>query len=333
MLKKIVFSGIQPTGNLTIGHYIAVLSQFKELQKKYNCFYCIADLHSITNINSFNLLNNNIFNLLAVFLACDITPENCVIFLQSSIVQHTQLYWILNCFSYIGELNRMTQFKNKINNYKKKNIGLFTYPILMAADILLYKTNFVPVGFDQVQHIELVRNIAIRINKFYSNEIFVIPNYILKKNSSKIMSLINPIKKMSKSDVNTNNVIFLLDSPHIIKKKINKSLTDSDYPPKIIYDIKNKPGISNLLNIISSLKNISISILENKFYSYNYNEFKKVVYNEIIKFIYFFQEKYFYFRKKEKLLKNILIEGKKIVSKIAKKNIKIISKYIGINIL
>ncbi len=307
-MKKNVFSGIQPTGGLTIGH-IGLFNLWSSLQKKYNCYYCIVDLHSLTNlkINSF-LLKKNILDIVAMLLAFNINPLKSVIFLQSSILEHTYLYWILNCFSSVGDLKRMTQFKEKKNKLFS-NSGLFTYPILMASDILLYKTSYVPVGIDQIQHIEFTRKIAKKFNKYYNCNLFKIPKYILCNNFSKIMSLINVEKKMSKSDININNYISLLDSDDLIRLKIKNSVTDSDNPSKIYYDMYNKPGISNLLNILSLIKNESIELLQKKFLNFNYLDFKNIVADELIKFISLLKEKFFYFRNENKYLKDLLISG------------------------
>ncbi len=331
MMKKNVFSAIQPTGKLTIGHYIGVLKTWLNNQNKYNCFFCIADLHALISMKDKSLIKNYIYDLLSIILSIGIDPLNCIIFLQSDIIEHIKLYWLLNCYTYIGELNRMTQFKNKVKNNININCGLFNYPILMSSDILLYNSNYVPIGYDQIQHLELTRIIAKRINKFYSKNIFIIPNYIISKYGSKIMSLSNPYKKMSKSDINKNNVIFLLDNYSEIKKKIDNSLTDSQFPPKILYDKINKPGISNLLNIFSNIKNISINKLEKIFLNYTYRKFKKILIQELDIFLNNLQNKYFNFRKKEKFLKKILINGKLKAKKIAKKNILNIYKSIGIN--
>ncbi len=332
-MKKNVFSAIQPTGNLTIGHYIGILNNWLKLQNKFNCFYCIADLHSLTNISEKKNLRNNIFDILSIILAIGINPQKCIIFLQSSITEHIKLYWLLNCYTYVGELYRMTQFKDKINNSKNVNCGLLNYPVLMSADILLYKTSYVPIGYDQIQHIELTRKIAKRLNNLFSYNIFNIPNYILSNNCSKIMSLLNVDKKMSKSDINKNNVIFLLDNVNNIKLKIKNSITDSQFPPKIFFDIKNKPGISNLLNIISGIKNIPINILEKNFYNYSYNKFKNIVIKELNNFLISLQKRYFFFRKKEFFLRKILLNGKFKAKKYAKKNILNIFNFFNINYL
>ncbi len=331
MIKKNIFSAIQPTGNLTIGHYIGVLKIWIKKQYKYNCFFCIADLHSWISIKNKKKIKNYIYSLLSIMLSIGINPKKCNIFLQSDIIEHIKLYWLLNCYTYVGELNRMTQFKNKIKNKNFKiNCGLLNYPILMSSDILLYNTNYVPIGYDQIQHIELTKIIANRINKLYNKNIFTIPNYIISKYGSKIMSLCNPNKKMSKSDINKNNVIYLLDKFNDIKYKIINSLTDSQFPSKILYDKIKKPGISNLLVIFSNIKNISINKLEKKFLNISYKNFKNIFINELNNFLYNIQKKYFYFIKKKKLLKKILLKGKLKVKKIAKKNINYIYNCIGI---
>ncbi len=322
--KEILFSAIQPSGKLTIGHYLGILKKWNLLQYKYNCFYCIADLHSLTTLNTDNFINLNILDLIAFFLSSDIDPFRNIIFLQSDIYEHIILYWILSNYVNISELNKMNQYKNKSCLYK--NLSLLSYPVLMASDILLYNSNYVCIGYDQLQHLELVRKISNRFNKIYKFKFFNLPNSIIDKNFSRIMSLINIEKKMSKTDINKNNVIFLLDKPDIIKHKIINSVTDSCIPYKIIFDMKNKPGISNLLNILSGIKNVSIKYLENYFIDYNYSSFKKVVYNELSKFLVSFQQKFFYYRKNIYFLKNILSLGKIKAKKIAKNRILYIYK-------
>ncbi len=326
MKKKIVFSGIQPTGELTIGHYLGVISKWVVLQNKFKCFYCIADLHSLTKNVFFS--KKKIFDLVASFLALGLNFKKCVIFLQSEVYEHTYLYWMLNCLSYTGELNRMTQYKSKILDLLyKNNIGLYTYPVLMAADILLYQSNYVSVGLDQIQHIEYTKVIARRFNKLFKDNIFVIPNYLLSLNS-KIMSLLDPQKKMSKSDLNINNYISLFDSPDLVYLKIKNSLTDSDNPCKIIYDVVNKPGISNLLNIVSGLLNISRELLVNKFIGFNYTNFKYFVSEKINNFLLIFKKKFLIFRSNKKLLVNILKTGRKIAKEKAQKTLNLIKNNI-----
>ncbi|QJC37443.1 tryptophan--tRNA ligase [Enterobacteriaceae endosymbiont of Donacia thalassina] len=330
MKKKIIFSGIQPTGSLTIGNYIGALSQWRKLQKKYFCIFCIADLHSLTIYQKKDVLNKNILDILAICLACGISPEKSIIFVQSHVPQHSQLNWILNCFTNFGEMKRMTQFKEKIYLNKNINIGLFNYPILMASDILLYQTNKVPVGKDQIQHIELTRDIAYRFNNIYGN-IFTIPEKILNTNGSCIMSLTNPQKKMSKSDPDNNNIIDLFDSDFIIKQKIKNAITDSNYPPNIKYDFKNKPGISNLLIILSNITECSIKKLEQNFKNKNYNNLKESIIDNLCIFLNKLRKKYFFYRNDEKYLKNIMFNGAKRAKKQANITLKKVYDTIGLS--
>ncbi|QJC30946.1 tryptophan--tRNA ligase [Enterobacteriaceae endosymbiont of Macroplea appendiculata] len=309
MLHKLtVFSGIQPTGILTIGNYIGALSQWEILQKKYLCIYCIADLHSLTVIKNIHNVNKNILDTLSILLACGINPEKSIIFAQSHVPQHTQLHWILNCFTKFGELNRMTQFKEKYHCNNTNAVALFNYPILMAADILLYGAHKVPVGKDQIQHLELTRTLAKRFNNIYGN-VFITPEIILNQHGSCIMSLSNPTKKMSKTDINTNNIISLLDNTTSIIYKIKHAITDSDKPPVIKYDLINKPGISNLLNILSHITNTSISKLEKKFYGQTYYFFKEYIIEHLNYFLNKLREKYYFYRQDENYLNNILKYG------------------------
>ncbi|QJC29193.1 tryptophan--tRNA ligase [Enterobacteriaceae endosymbiont of Plateumaris rustica] len=332
MLNKLtVFSAIQPTGNLTIGNYIGALRQWKNIQNKYFCIFSIADLHSLTIYQKPNILNKNILDTLAIFLACGINPSKNIIFIQSHVPQHTQLSWILNYFTYFGELKRMIQFKEKILllNNNKINIGLFNYPVLMAADILLYQANKIPVGKDQIQHIEMVRNIAIRFNSIYG-KIFTIPEKIISSNGSCIMSLLNPLKKMSKSDLNSNNIISLFDSNDIIVKKINNAVTDSNIPPNITYDKIHKPGISNLLSILSNITNNSIQNLEIEFKGKIYSDLKKSVIEHLCIFLNKFRKKYYNYRENKKLLDNIIINGSNQAQKKAKVMLNKVNNIIGL---
>lgn len=330
-MKKIVFSGIQPSAIPTIGNYIGAIRQWQKIQKKYFCIYCIVDLHAITKeINAKNL-KKNIFNILALYLACGINPKENIIFVQSHVKEHTELFWILNKFSYYGELNRMTQFKNQYANFqnKKINAGIFNYPILMAADILLYKTDLVPVGKDQKQHLELTKKIAKRFNLTYGN-IFKTPKILLPKLGNCIMSLLNPEKKMSKSDKNINNFISLLEDEILIEKKIKQAVTDLDNPPIIKYDVKNKAGISNLLTILSILSEKNIEELEKEFIGKKYIDLKNIVSKCIITFINNLKKNYSIFRNDEKYLKKIIFEGAKKARKHAKNTLQEIYKAIGI---
>ncbi|WGS66203.1 tryptophan--tRNA ligase [Enterobacteriaceae bacterium ET-AT1-13] len=331
MKKNIVFSGIQPSGKLTIGNYIGAIKQWVKMQNKYNCFFCIVDLHTITFKKKNFDLNNAILDTLSIYLACGINPKKSVIFIQSHISEHTQLSWILNCYSYYGELKRMTQFKNKLIKYNFKNInsGIFFYPILMASDILLYQTSYVPIGEDQKQHIELCRNIANRFNNNYGN-IFNIPKPCILKYGSKILSLQETKKKMSKSDNNYNNIIYLLEKKENIFKKIKLAKTDSDKTRKIKYDIINKPGISNILNIFASLTGEKITNIVKNFNGKMYNDLKYETSKVLIYFLEKIQENYYNIRNKESFLKDIIYDGNIKAKKIAKINFLKIKKKINL---
>ena len=248
--KQVIFSGIQPSGTLTLGNYIGALRNFVKLQNDYDCIYCIVDEHAITVRQNPADLRRRCLELAAIYIASGLDPQKNLIYCQSHVSAHAELAWILNCFTYMGELNRMTQFKAKSAAHADNiNAGLFTYPVLMAADILLYQTNLVPVGVDQKQHLELCRDIAQRFNGVYGN-VFTIPEGYIPKVGAKIMSLQEPEKKMSKSDPE-ETYIALLDDPDTIRRKIKRAVTDSD--GEIRYDPENKPGVSNLLSIMSAL--------------------------------------------------------------------------------
>ena len=248
--KQVIFSGIQPSGTLTLGNYIGALRNFVKLQNDYDCIYCIVDEHAITVRQNPADLRRRCLELAAIYIASGLDPQKNLIYCQSHVSAHAELAWILNCFTYMGELSRMTQFKDKSAKHADNiNAGLFTYPVLMAADILLYQTNLVPVGVDQKQHLELCRDIAQRFNGVYGN-VFTIPEGYIPKVGAKIMSLQEPEKKMSKSDPE-ETYIALLDDPDTIRRKIKRAVTDSD--GEIRYDPENKPGVSNLLSIMSAL--------------------------------------------------------------------------------
>ena len=269
---KRVFSGVQPTGNIHLGNYLGALKQFVELQEDHECIYCIVDMHAITVPQDPAVLKEHILDVAALYLAVGVDPEKSIVFVQSDVPGHAELSWILTCNSYTGELSRMTQFKDKSKNKESAPAGLFTYPILMAADILLYDTDVVPVGNDQKQHIELCRDLAIRVNGKYPDT-FVIPDGRFLKEGARIMALDDPSKKMSKSAENIHSRISLLDDPSKIKKSIMKATTDSE--GVIRFDTENKPGISNLLNIYSVLSGISIAKLEKRYEGKGYGDFKK----------------------------------------------------------
>ena len=269
---KRVFSGVQPTGNIHLGNYLGALKQFVELQDDHECIYCIVDEHAITVPQDPKALREHILDVAALYLAVGVDPKKSIVFVQSDVSGHAELGWVLCCNSSTGELSRITQFKDKSKNKESAPTGLFTYPVLMAADILLYDTDIVPVGNDQKQHIELCRDLAIRINNKYKKT-FVVPEGRFMKAGARVMALDDPTKKMSKSAENIHSRISLLDEPSKIKKSIMKATTDSEGIVK--FDIENKPGISNLLSIYSALSGKSIEELEAMYEGKGYGDFKK----------------------------------------------------------
>ncbi|MED3643528.1 tryptophan--tRNA ligase [Caldifermentibacillus hisashii] len=323
---KTIFSGIQPSGMITIGNYIGALKQFVALQNEYNCYFCIVDQHAITVPQDPKTLQKNIRSLAALYLAVGLDPNKATLFIQSEVPAHAQAAWMLQCISYIGELERMTQFKDKSAGKEAVSAGLLTYPPLMAADILLYSADLVPVGDDQKQHIELTRDLAERFNKKY-NDIFTIPDIHLPKVGARIMSLQEPTKKMSKSDPNQKGFISMLDEPKQIEKKIKSAVTDSDGVVK--FDKENKPGVSNLMSIYSIFGNISIEDLEKKYEGKGYGEFKTDLAEVIINALQPIQDRY-----KELIdsdeLDNILDEGAEKAALVANKMLRKMEKAMGL---
>ncbi len=309
MSKPIVFSGAQPSGELTIGNYMGAMRQWVQMQDDYHCIYCIVDLHAITVRQDSAALRKATLDTLALYLACGIDPQKSTIFVQSHVPEHTQLSWVLNCYAYFGELSRMTQFKDKSARYAENiNAGLFDYPVLMAADILLYQTNQVPVGEDQKQHLELSRDIAQRFNAIYG-EVFKVPEPFIPKSGARVMSLLEPTKKMSKSDDNRNNVIGLLEDPKAVVKKIKRAVTDSDEPPVVRYDVQNKAGVSNLLDILSAISGKSISQLEQEFEGKMYGHLKGEVAEAVSGMLSELQTRYQRYREDEAFLQQVMRDG------------------------
>ncbi|KEY90538.1 tryptophanyl-tRNA synthetase [Candidatus Photodesmus katoptron] len=332
MKKSIVLSGIQPSGKLSIGNYLGALRQWIEMQDNYNCQYCIVDLHAISIRKNPKELNKNIFDTLAICLSSGIDPKKSSLFIQSHIPEHTQLSWLLNCYTQIGELKRMTQFKDKSQCYNNVNAGLFNYPVLMAADILLYGAHKVPVGNDQKQHLELARNIAIRFNNIYSqnNPIFTIPKAYTPKINGRVMSLQNSAKKMSKSDHNHKNIITLLDEPKTILKKINQAQTDLDKPPRIIYEADKKPGISNLMSLYSAATGKTFTEIETQYQNTElYSPFKTDVAEAIISMLEPIQIEYKRVRKDYSYLNSVMRDGAKKASILASKTLKKVYEAVG----
>ena len=272
--KKRVFSGVQPSGNLTIGNYLGAIKNFSRFQEEYKTFYCVVDLHAITVRQVPAELRRRTYETLALYMACGLDESRNTLFVQSHVHEHAELGWILDCYTMFGELSRMTQFKDKSAKHAENiNAGLFTYPTLMAADILLYGTDVVPVGIDQKQHLELARDIAMRFNQIYSDT-FTIPEGYISKDTMKIMSLAEPTSKMSKSDTNPNAVVYILDSKDDIMRKFKRAVTDSDSSVRYSED---KPGVSNLMSIYGAFTGKSIEEIEREFDGIGYGDFKLAV--------------------------------------------------------
>ncbi len=312
--RPVVLSGIQPSGGLTIGNYIGAISQWLPMQEENDCFFMLADLHTITVRQDPKELRSRVFDCLAMYIACGLDPKKSTIFIQSQVPEHAQLSWILNCYTQMGELNRMTQFKDKsVTHANNINAGLFSYPALMAADILLYQADKVPVGDDQKQHLELTRDIATRFNNLYG-DVFKVPTPFIPKVGARIMSLQEPTKKMSKSDENPNNFIMLLDEPKKIEKKLKRAMTDSDELARIYFDVAEKPGVSNLLTLLSSSTGRSIEQLVPEYEGKMYGHLKKDTAAAVLSFIEPVQARYFELRKDETVLLAIMKDSAECAS-------------------
>lgn len=326
---KRMLSGIKPTGRLTLGNYIGAIRQFAEYQNDYELFIFIANMHAITVPIDPKELKQNTKDLIALYMACGLDCEKTTLFLQSDLPQHTELGWIMTCHSYMGELQRMTQYKDKCAKQESGiTAGLFTYPALMAADILMYDADYVPVGVDQKQHVELARNLAERFNHRYG-DIFVVPEPIIPKVGAKIMSLQNPTKKMSKSDENPKGTIDLLDEPSVARKKIMSAVTDS--LGIIQYDPENQPGIANLLTILSSLSKEPIDSIVNRFQGKGYGDLKKEVAQAVYDFLSELQAKYREIIASGKI-DEIIQAGNDKAGRIAYKKITKIKRKLGLSI-
>lgn len=277
MSRPIVLSGCQPSGILTLGNYLGALRQWVAMQADYECLYCIVNLHAITVRQDPEALRTATLDTLALYLACGIDPDKSTVFVQSHVPEHAELAWVLNCYTQMGELNRMTQFKDKSKRHSENiNVGLFAYPVLMAADILLYQAHQVPVGHDQKQHLELCRDVAHRFNTEHG-ETFRIPEPFIPKVAARVMSLQDPTTKMSKSDANPNNFVGLLEDPKSITKKLKRAVTDPEDPPRIAYDVDGKPGIANLMSILSACTGRSFDQIEADYEGKMYGHLKKDV--------------------------------------------------------
>lgn len=326
-MKKTIFSGMQPTAQAPhIGNFLGALKQWVELQDEYNAYYCIVDLHAITVLQEPQLLHENSYQSFAMLLALGIDPNKSTPFVQSHNPFHSELGWILNCFTHIGELQRMTQFKDKALKQKDSTtVGLFDYPVLMAADILLYDTDVIPVGEDQTQHVEITRDIAERVNKKYG-EVFHFPKAFIVKESARVMSLQDPEKKMSKSDENQNGAIFLLDSADVIRHKTKIAVTDSER--SIVFNPDRK-GLYNLLSMYKVLTGKSESAIEDYFEGKGYKEFKEELAEHIIALVTPIQKKYEMLINDKGELRAIMKRGAEKATSVAEKKVKEVKEKIG----
>ncbi|MCJ8349666.1 tryptophan--tRNA ligase [Moritella sp.] len=308
MTKPVVLSGIQPSGSMTIGNYIGAINQWLDMQEHSDCHFMLADLHTITVRQDPKEFKSQVLEGLAMYVACGLDPEKSTIFLQSQVPEHAQLSWLLNCYTQMGELNRMTQFKDKSNNSSSSNSGLYTYPVLMAADILLYQADAVPVGDDQKQHLELARTIATRFNNIYG-DVFKVPEPMIPTLGARIMSLQDPLKKMSKSDDNPKAFIKLLDEPKQIAKKLKSAVTDSDEQARIYFDNKEKPGVSNLLTLLSVATKRPVADLVPEYEDKMYGHLKKDTADAVVAMIEPIQARYYELRADETELQRIMRIG------------------------
>ena len=325
--KKIIFSGAQPSGKLTLGNYLGAIKNWKELQEDYNCYYSVVDLHAITVPQEAKNLRANTMQLLAQYMASGLDPEKNTIFIQSHVSCHTELMWILNTMTYMGELSRMTQFKDKSQKSEANlNAGLFTYPVLMAADILLYQTDLVPVGEDQKQHLELARDLANRFNNRYSPT-FKVPEPYIPKAGARVMSLQEPTKKMSKSDENENGYILLVDDADTIRRKIKRSVTDS---VGIVRYSDEQPGIKNLLDIYSKLDNKSIKDVVAMYEGKGYGDFKNDVAEVIVETLKPIKDQYEYLLSNKDYLEDIYAKGAQKAEYQARKTLRKVYKKVGL---
>ena len=325
-MKKTLLTGLKPTGSLTLGNYIGSIKQMVDNQDKYNSYLFVADMHAITVPTDSNELHKNIRDFMALYLACGVDPSKNTIYLQSDIEYIPCISWLLECNTYYGELSRMIQFKEKSKKNANFTSGLLTYPVLMSSDILVVDADYVPVGVDQKQHVELTRDIAIRFNKKYGDT-FKIPEPLVTKTGTKIMDLVDPSKKMSKTEENPKGVIGLLDDINVARKKIMSATTDSEM--SVRFDPENKPGISNLINIYASITGINISDVEDRFKNSNYGEFKRCVADVVCEFLEKIQNKYYEIINSGELDK-ILDDGAEEVRRISKDKFEDMKKKIGL---
>lgn len=327
--KKVMLSGIQPSGDLTLGSYLGAIKNWSARAEEFDCYYFMADLHSITVRQNPADLRRRTLEQLAQYIACGLDPDKNTLFVQSHVPAHTQLGWVLDCYTMFGELSRMTQFKDKSSkNADNINAGLFTYPSLMAADILLYQPDYVPVGDDQKQHVELCRDIATRFNNIYG-DVFKIPQPYIPKVGARIMSLSSPTSKMSKSDKDPNGCVYLREAPEVIARKFKKAVTDSDTEYCVRFDAEQKPGVSNLMSIYSACTGKTMAEIEQEFAGQGYGVFKTAVGDAVIETLRPVREESDRLLKDKAYLEQVYRSGAEKASYIANKTLRKVYKKVG----
>lgn len=325
--RKTIFSGIQPSGTLTLGNYLGAIKNWVELQDTYNCYYCVVDLHALTIRQDAAEFKKRCLDTLAILIAAGLDPQKNIMYFQSHVTAHSELMWILNCFSYLGELSRMTQFKEKSEKHADNiNAGLYTYPVLMAADILLFSSDLVPVGADQKQHLEITRDIALRFNNIYG-DVFTVPEPYIPKAGARIMSLADPESKMSKSDENENSYISLLDPPEKIKSKFKKAVTDSEGTIRYSED---KPGVSNLISIYSAITGKTVMDIENEFSGSGYGVLKSRVADVVCAQLEPLQKRYEQIRADKAYLAGVMKSGAERAEANAARMLRKVQKKVGL---
>lgn len=325
--KKIIYSGIQPSGSLTLGNYIGAIRNWKQLEDQYQCLYCVVDLHTLTVRQEPATLRKRSHEVLALLLAVGLDPAKTVLYMQSHVSAHAELAWMLGCYTYLGELSRMTQFKDKSQKQETNmNAGLLTYPVLMAADILLYQSDLVPIGADQKQHLELARDLAIRFNNQYGDT-FVVPDAYIPKVGARVMSLQEPTRKMSKSDPE-DTYIAILDTPEVIARKCKRAVTDSE--ASVRYDPEGKPGVSNLMSIMGALTGDSMEQIEKNYASQGYGSFKTAISDLVIETLAPIQTEHKRIMADKAYLERVMRDGAEQAQRMAFKTLRKVRKKIGL---